>query len=343
MPDMPQIQRLLRILPWFESGQRLTTLEIIERFQSRYEEVMPLRTVQRDLNAISAAGIPLQVEKVSRNQNAWWLDTRARHFLPTFLLTNEYLAALILKANLTVFKSTSFQKEIDSLLQKISQLVPDEVFDAQESFDIFDQYAVGEFDYSGLKINIETIFQAIRERRPCEVTYQGLSSNKPLTYVVTPARMFQYGGALYLVAYTHLHKTFLSLKLSRLHNLRMTDEVDRVMPAFDLKTFREGRFGLFPGEKIEKVVLQFDQDAAPHIIGRQWHPSQKIEEKDSGTVTLTMKVGITPELESWILGWMPMVKIIQPKKWTLKTGQWLRSNPPAGGLPEPQQLGDRRT
>ena len=144
---MNQLQRLLRLLQWFESGQRLTTQEILERFQSRYGEVIPLRTAQRDLNAISAAGIPLQVEKVSRNQNAWWLDIRARHFLPTFLQTNEYLAAMILKANLTVFKSTSFQKEIDSLLQKISQLVPDEVFEAQEPFDIFDQYTVGEFDY----------------------------------------------------------------------------------------------------------------------------------------------------------------------------------------------------
>jgi len=100
MGEFSQIQRLLRILQILSSGRKVTTTELLHRFDGR----VSLRTLQRDLLALSEAGIPLISEKTMANENAWTLMSRFRSFIPMPLETNEYLAAHILKANLKIFQ-----------------------------------------------------------------------------------------------------------------------------------------------------------------------------------------------------------------------------------------------
>ena len=64
---------------------------------------------------------------------------------------NEYLAAHILKANLKVFRNVPFDNEVQSLIKKIEQLVPEEVFLESKrtaAEDVFESYAAGMFDYT---------------------------------------------------------------------------------------------------------------------------------------------------------------------------------------------------
>ena len=94
MGEFSQIQRLLRILQILSSGRKVTTTELLRRFQGG----VSLRTLQRDLLALSEAGIPLVSEKTMANENAWSLMSQFRSFIQLPLETNEYLAAHILKA-----------------------------------------------------------------------------------------------------------------------------------------------------------------------------------------------------------------------------------------------------
>ncbi|MBC8345213.1 MAG: HTH domain-containing protein [Candidatus Marinimicrobia bacterium] len=59
MGEFSQIQRLLRILQILSSGRKVTTTELLQRFKGD----VSLRTLQRDLLALSDAGIPLISEK----------------------------------------------------------------------------------------------------------------------------------------------------------------------------------------------------------------------------------------------------------------------------------------
>ena len=112
MNELSQIQRLLRILQILSSGRKITTTKL----QHRFNGAVSLRTLQRDLLALSEAGIPLISEKTTANENIWSLMSRFRSFIPLPLETNEYLAAHILKANLKVFQKTPFGYEIKSLI-----------------------------------------------------------------------------------------------------------------------------------------------------------------------------------------------------------------------------------
>ena len=121
MSEFPQIERILKIIQILSSGAKITTSALLQRFDNQ----VSLRTLQRDLNRIGLAGIPLRSQKITANENEWYLDSHFRSFIPQTLGLNEYLASHMLRENLKVFRDTNFSSEVDSLIRKIEQIVPD--------------------------------------------------------------------------------------------------------------------------------------------------------------------------------------------------------------------------
>lgn len=312
MGELSQIQRFIRILQILSSGRKVTTKELRRRF----EDAVSLRTLQRDLLALSDAGIPLVSEKTMANENAWSLMSRFRSFIPFPLETNEYLAAHILKANLKVFKKTPFEKEIRSLLKKIDQIVPEDVFletDSDGAENLFENYSAGLFDYSPHGETINNLISAVVRRTKCRVTYYNPYEEKEKTFHIEPEKLVYYSGGLYVIVYLRYYKSFIMLAIQRIKKLQLLDESFPKDHPFDEKEFWKGKFGLFPGEQVD-VKLQFKKEIRHHIEGRTWHPSQIVEIDTKGNLVLSMKVGITPELISWILGWRMYVKVLEPKE-----------------------------
>jgi predicted DNA-binding transcriptional regulator YafY len=75
--------------------------------------------------------------------------------------------------------------------------------------------------------------------------------------------------------------------------------------------FWKNKFGLFSADQVE-VKLKFSKEISHHIEGRTWHHSQEIVKEKNGDVILLMKVGLSPELVSWILGWHKHVTVQSP-------------------------------
>jgi len=311
MAELSQIHRLIRILQILSSGRKITTRELRHRF----DDAVSLRTLQRDLLALSEAGIPLISEKTKANENAWFLISRFRSFIPLPLETNEYLAAHILKANLKVFEKTPFEKEIKSLLKKIDQIVPEEVFLETESDgakNLFENYSAGLFDYSPHGQTINNLISAIVRRTECLVTYYNPNEQKDKTFHIEPEKMVHYNGGLYVIVYLRYYKSFIMLAIQRIRKLELLDKSFLRDHPFNENEYWKGKFGLFPGKRVE-VKLQFRKDIRHHIEGRTWHSSQTIGFDKKGNLILDMIVGITPELISWILSWGMFVKVLIPK------------------------------
>jgi len=310
MSEHSQIQRLIRILQILSSGRKITTKELRHRF----DEEVSIRTLQRDLLALSEAGIPLVSEKTQANENAWSLMSQFRSFVPLPLETNEYLAAHVLKANLKVFQKTPFEGEIKSLINKIDQIVPEDVFMETESGKaetLFESYSTGNFDYSSHGEIINNLISAILSRNVCQVTYENLYEGKEKTYPIEPEKLLSYKGGLYVIAYFRKYKNFRLLAIQRIKNLEKTDELYPKDHPFDPDLFWKNKFGLFSADQVD-VKLRFAKEVRHYIEGRTWHSSQRMEKNKKGNVILYMKVGLSPELISWILGWHEQVKVLSP-------------------------------
>ena len=62
------------------------------------------------------------------------------------------------------------------------------------------------------------------------------------------------------------------------------------------------------------IELVFDATMSSYIRERVWHESQEMQEKPDGSTVLRMSVFPGWELKSWIKGFLPHVKVVQPTK-----------------------------
>ena len=310
MSELSQIQRMIRILQILSSGRKVTTKELRRRF----DDTVSLRTLQRDMLTLSDSGVPLINEKLTANENTWYLMDHFKQFIPIPLEMNEYLAMEMLKANLSILKNTSIEDDVEKLTKKIEQILPDELFlqaTASKFSNLLTNYSMGQYDYSGKNDIINKLIEAITKRRKCLVTYDSPSIQKENKFYIEPEKLLIYHGGLYLIFYVRTQKEFWLLAIHRILKLEVFDEVFPDDHPFNEEEFVKNRFGLFSG-KPEKIKLKFDKSIRHYIEHNHWNAPQKFSSDKKGNLILEMETAITPELISWILGWNKNVKVMKP-------------------------------
>jgi predicted DNA-binding transcriptional regulator YafY len=67
------------------------------------------------------------------------------------------------------------------------------------------------------------------------------------------------------------------------------------------------------GEPTE-VKIWFSPKQAPYIEERTWHPSQRIEKQDDGSVILSLQVADEDEVKRWLIGFGAEASVLAPGK-----------------------------
>ena len=311
MSELSQIQRMIKILQILSIGRKVTTKELRRRF----DETVSLRTLQRDMLALSDSGVPLVNEKLTANENTWYLMDHFKQFIPIPLEMNEYLAMEMLKTNLSILKNTSIESDVENLTKKIEQILPDELFlqaTTAKFSNLLTNYSMGQYDYSGKNDIINKLIEAITKKRKCLVTYDSANTQKENKFYIEPEKLLSYHGGLYLIFYVRTQNEFWLLAVHRILKLEVFDEVFPNDHPFDEEEFVKNRFGLFSG-KPEKIKLKFDKSIRHYIEHNHWHATQKFSNDKKGNLILEMETAVTPELISWILGWNMNVQVMKPK------------------------------
>jgi predicted DNA-binding transcriptional regulator YafY len=70
-------------------------------------------------------------------------------------------------------------------------------------------------------------------------------------------------------------------------------------------------FGVI-AEPATKVRIRFDRRWATYVKEHTWHPSQSLAPGPGGSVELSMEVGGTAELRSWILSFGSGAEVLEP-------------------------------
>jgi predicted DNA-binding transcriptional regulator YafY len=302
---------MIKILQILSIGRKVTTKELRRRF----DETVSLRTLQRDMLALSDSGVPLVNEKLTANENTWYLMDHFKQFIPVPLEMNEYLAMEMLKTNLSILKNTSIESDVENLTKKIEQILPDELFlqaTTGKFSNLLTNYSMGQYDYSGKNDIINKLIEAITKRRKCLVTYDSASTQKENKFYIEPEKLLSYHSGLYLIFYVRTQNEFWLLAIHRILDLEVFDDVFPNDHPFDEEEFVKNRFGLFSGRP-EIIKLKFDKSIRHYIEHNQWHATQKLSNDKKGNLILEMETAATPELISWILGWNKNVQVMKPK------------------------------
>jgi predicted DNA-binding transcriptional regulator YafY len=157
---------------------------------------------------------------------------------------------------------------------------------------------------------VARITDASLSRRRVDMTYHSRSSRRTKRYMVDPLRLTAADGGLYLTAWVNEYEELRTFAVERIRKLGVTDE------HFEPRTLPPEPFanslGAFSGRP-ELIEIEFDAEIADYIASREWHPSQRIDVHEDGSILVRLCVCNDIPLRTWILGFGGMARVISPR------------------------------
>ena len=126
-----------------------------------------------------------------------------------------------------------------------------------------------------------------------------------------PYHLTFYRGGLYLIGYCHTRKDLRIFAVERIRRCKVTDRRFTTPADFDPKKYLEGAWGVMRGQQV-KIRVIFSRTIAPWIEERVWHPSQSLRWLKDKRLEMTLKVGDTPDIRRWLLGFGPDAEVVEP-------------------------------
>jgi proteasome accessory factor B len=272
------------------------------------------RTLYRDLDRLS---ITSQLTNDEENGVVTWKDIGKKTSVPplTFSLY-ELFALKIAQGLLTAqFHGTELKKWVDSLYEKIDRSLPAQWRNILEQLgEDYNVFQYGMKDYSLSSKYLSELIDSITWRRSLKIKYKPQASKNTHEYLLDPYSLVSVKGGLYVVGYSHGHKEVRTLAVERIKELKKIGrKIAYDIPQdFSLEKHFEGAFGVV-ASKPEDVKIKFDRILEEYLCERKWPGLQKIEKK-KGYIIVSMKIGITRELISWILSCGAHAEVIEPEE-----------------------------
>lgn len=287
---------------------RAGTYPSIRTFTQRFE--VSERTVHGDLSFLRQR---LEVPLAYDRQHKGYYYTNLTWLLPTIFATEGELLAFFLSVELARrYLGTTFEEPLRTATALLSHSLPDEV---QLDLSLLAQHS--SFQTGATACADPSTFlalsEAIQERWPMEMTYFTASRGDRNRRIIEPYHMYNVRGEWQVIAFDHLRRAFRNFAVSRIEDwtLLKTERLTRD-PAFSSPAYLAQGFLAERGDTSSEVVIWFDEYQARYIRGKQWHPSQQIEEHDDSSLTLSFETGALAEVRRWCMSYGSYLRIISP-------------------------------
>jgi predicted DNA-binding transcriptional regulator YafY len=269
------------------------------------------RTVYRDLDALQVGGFPIYSENVN-GTNFWALLESAKKPVPVPFSLPELIALYFGRDVLKILKNTVFHDSLQSLFKKIKTTLPVESKKYLKQVEMSLRAASGPHKkYDKFKDTIETLNEAVINKKVVEIVYYTMSRKKVTQRKVAPYKIWFFDGTFYLIGHCRAKKDIRIFAVDRIKMLNLTGERFEVPADFDADEFMKASFGVFIGQPVH-VKIRFTSDAAGYVKEKVWHNSQKISAQNDGSVILELDVAGTREIKHWILRWGAQAQVLQP-------------------------------
>jgi predicted DNA-binding transcriptional regulator YafY len=302
-----EVIRQWKILKRIEAGRYTTSADLAA------EHGVTERTIRRDIEALQEAGFPLYDER-SDGRKIWRLVEGYKQRLNQTFTLSELSALYFGKNMISILEGAPFANELESAFVKIQEALPVKSLPyLQRIQELFLARPDPRKDYSRKQDTIAAVIDAILHQRQARIAYFSFNSKKTKTYTLDPYRLVYFRGGLYLYARAHEYGEVRTFAVERIEKIEVLDLNFKSQEAFDASEYVRGAFGI-AGGKPEPIEMVFDSSQSGYIRERVWHESQEIEEKSDGATVLRMNVYPSPELKSWIKGFLPHVRVVLPAR-----------------------------
>jgi predicted DNA-binding transcriptional regulator YafY len=114
---------------------------------------------------------------------------------------------------------------------------------------------------------------------------------------IDPYLLLLHQFGLYVVGYSHRAKQLRIFEVERIVSVVVLEDRFSLPEGLRLDQVYENLFGLID-EPAQMVRIQFTPDVAYLVKERRWHPSQRVERLNDGSVIVSFTAGDMDELAS---------------------------------------------
>jgi predicted DNA-binding transcriptional regulator YafY len=299
-----QILRLIDATPTGVSVRRLARMGDVHE-----------RTIRRDLDALDRAGFPIYCDR--ENGTALYkFNTRPfRRLEKAGLGLTEMCALYMSKSILEALAVTPLRDDLASAIAKIETTLPEGV---RQFLDLLPSVLQAKSeprkrrDERRLREIMPRILDTSLNHKRVKISYHSFSSRRVKEYAIDPLRLAYAQGGVYLIAYVPEYGQVRTFAVERIRAYAETGEhFDAKKRVLTDKPFKNS-LGVHTGEPV-RVEVEFDREVAAYVGEREWHASQRIEERPDGSILVTLDVCADPALRSWILSFGPYSRVAAPR------------------------------
>ena len=325
-------QKFVRLLELLQQPSGVAVDDVMARFE------LDDRTFRRYVADLRELGLPLNDQGRGAQRRVWLDASYRRQGVQLTLL--EYVSLHFGRSLFSFLEGTQLVQDMDDALERLSWLRDaagtDLTHDLDRKFMAVPEHAK---DYTLDAERIDEVLTALLRQNPVRALYARLTG--PVrTYRLHPYTLASYRQGLYLFALDVDEGKVKTFALDRFRALeRLRGERFEYPSEFRPEALVADAFGIIGGRPVD-VALRFRRAVAPYIRERRWHGSQRLEEQPDGSVCLHMRVGFSPELVRWIMGFGPDIYVVAPDELALHVRQLLRdaaaaANDPSGMAADP--------
>jgi len=314
-----QIIRLFEILKILNRFPRELTITQIRNKLSDIQIDVTVRTLQRDMNALSAIFIGIDSCRHEDRSVGWFWAENAPVLNLSGLSMNQALSFSLIKKFLTpLFPSVTLNELAPFFEQAETTLL---AINENPLLEWPNKIAVVQPTQPLLPLNVNPDIQkvvsaALLKDMQLDVTYMH-SSGKENNYLLNPLGLVLRSGVSYLVASKNDKGDVGIFALQRIKKHELTESEVIRPEGFDLQTYiNEGHMGFNltgakPFEPIQIKVI-FDAISVKHLYETRLSEDQVTEELGDGNFKVTATVQETEQLFWWLLSFGFRVEVLEP-------------------------------
>lgn len=279
------------MIMYLVNHEKVKAQELADKFE------VSVRTIYRDIDAISLAGIPI----VTYQGADGGIGIAEGYKLDKSLLTTDEVFNIV--TGLKGLHSISEDVKIKILIEKLTAIAARSGYIPAGHEIMIDLSSWNKNDQLGMRI--QEIKKAIRERKIIEFIYY---TNEKLTErKVEPCVIVFKETNWYLYAYCLLREDFRLFKLKRMSQLKITDT------GFNAREFSTDRVkwdGELDKDKHLSIVVMFDK-SMQHLVDDIFG-IENYEIIEDGRLKVTFRMGEGGWLYGFLLGFGDKIEVLEP-------------------------------
>ncbi|MEW6207578.1 MAG: YafY family protein [Acidobacteriota bacterium] len=306
--------RLISILLLLQVHRRMTARELARRLE------VSERTVHRDMESLSMAGIPVYAERGAHG--GWALVDEYRTNLTG--LKREEIRALFLTGPHQLLADLGLEQASDAALMKLLAAIPStNRGDAEYARQRIHIDVTGWHRADEAVTHLPLIQQAVWQERKLEITYGECSA---VERVVDPLGLVAKGSVWYLAA--GVDGEVRSYRISRIQSARMTDEACARPEGFDLARYWEQSTARFKASLPRySATVRVSPEIFPRLgFAGRFAKIEKTHEPDAeGWIRVEMRFDVEEIACEYVLSFGSQIEVIEPESLREKVVEMARS------------------